>query len=279
MDQAEVGRFIRARREALQPEDIGLRPGSRRRTVGLRREEVADLSDMSADYLARLERGSGPQPSAQMVGALARGLRLTLDERDYLLRLADHPLPARLESNSHVSPGLMRILDRLTDTPAQVMGPLGETLAQNSTAVVLFGDETSYSGFERSAVYRWFTNPAARSLYRPEDQEHQARVQVSLLREATARLGSASTDELIRNLTKLSPDFEHLWKAVEVGVRHSEQKHFRHPEVGDLNLHCQMVIDPDQLQTLLVLTATPASESAEKLRMLSIIGTYRVAPR
>jgi transcriptional regulator with XRE-family HTH domain len=276
MDQVEVGRFIRARRDALQPEDVGLRRGSRRRTVGLRREEVAELSDMSVDYLARLERGAGPQPSEQMIGALARGLRLTVDERDHLLRLAGHQPPARPGSSSHVSPGLMRILDSLTETPAQVMGPLGETLAQNTTAVALVGDETNHAGLERSAVYRWFTDVASRSLYPPEDHEHQGRVQVSLLRDSAARLRSRRSDELIVSLRRQSAEFERLWNAVEVGVRHSEEKRFRHPEVGDLSLYCQMAIDPDQMQTLLVFTATPGTESAEKLRMLSVVGAYHL---
>ena len=145
MDQIEVGRFIRTRREAMQPEDVGLRRGSRRRSIGLRREEVADLADMSADYLSRLERGAGPQPSAQMINALARGLRLTVYERDHLLLLAGHRSSARPGSSTHVNPGLMRILDRLIDTPAQVMGLLGETIAQNPTAVALLGDETHHS--------------------------------------------------------------------------------------------------------------------------------------
>jgi hypothetical protein len=233
---------------------------------------------MSADYLARLERGAGPQPSEQMISALARGLRLTIDERDHLLLLAGHQPPARPGSDGHVSPGLMRILDSLTDTPAQVMGPLGETLAQNSTAVALFGDETAYTGLARSAVYRWFTDPVARSLYQPDDWEHHGRVQVSLLREGAARLGSVTTEPLVQALRVISAEFAHLWDAVEVGVRHSEEKHFRHPEVGDLALYCQMAIDPDQLQTLLVFTATPATESAAKLRMLTVIGHYDINP-
>lgn len=159
------------------------------------------------------------------------------------------------------------------------MGALGETLAQNGSAVALFGDETAYTGFRRSAVYRWFTDPAARSLYRPKDQAHQGRVHVSLLRDAAARLGSAVTNPLVTELRKRSDEFAHLWDAAEIGVRHSEAKHFRHPEVGDLTLHCQMAIDPDQLQTLLVFTATPGTDSADKLRILTVIGTYDIAPR
>ncbi|MGA2837791.1 MAG: helix-turn-helix transcriptional regulator [Acidimicrobiales bacterium] len=280
MDQVALGTFIRTRREALQPEDVGLRRGSRRRTAGLRQEEVADLSDMSTDYLARLERGSGPQPSAQMIGALARGLRLTVDERDHLLLLAGHRAPARPGSGDHVSPGLMRILDRLTDTPAQVMGSLGETLAQNATAVALLGDESHYTGLARSAVYRWFTDPSTRSIYPTEDHDHHGRVQVSQLRSALARLGpdSAAAD-LVERLQRISPEFANLWGANEVGLRNSEEKRFLHPEVGELSLYCQMVLDPDQMHTLLVFTATPGTPSADKVRLLNVVGTFNITSR
>jgi transcriptional regulator with XRE-family HTH domain len=134
-DRASLGAFLRARRAALQPEDVGLRRGSRRRTRGLRREEVAELCNMSADYFARLERGNGPRPSQQMVAAIARGLRLTPDERDHLFLLCGHRTPRRGLRAEHISPGLMRVLDRLQDTPAQVMGSLGETLLQTPPAV------------------------------------------------------------------------------------------------------------------------------------------------
>lgn len=136
-----MGAFLRARREALQPEDVGLRRGSRRRARGLRREEVAELCDMSADYFARLERGSGPRPSQQTAAAIARGLRLAPDERDHLFLLCGHRTPHRRLRSEHVNPGLMRVLDRLQDTPAQVMGPLGETLLQTPPAVALLGEQ------------------------------------------------------------------------------------------------------------------------------------------
>jgi transcriptional regulator with XRE-family HTH domain len=279
VDQVALGTFLRSRREALRPEDVGLRRGPRRRTVGLRREEVADLADMSADYLARLERGAGPQPSAQMIGALARGLRLTVDERDHLLLLAGHRAPAHAGSSDHVSPGLMRILDRLTDTPAQVMGPIGETLAQNAAAVALLGDATHYTGPDRGAAYRWFMDPSTRAIYPAEDHEHHSRVQVSQLRAVAARLGPQSAAaSLARYLERHSPEFEVLWAANEVGLRQSEEKRFLHPEVGALSLYCQIVLDPDQTQTLLVFTATPGTESAEKLRLLTVLGTFTTRP-
>src|SRR3954464_2842611 len=141
-DRASLGAFLSARRAALQPEDVGLRRGQRRRAPGLRREEVAELCTMSADYFARLERGDGPQPSEQMLAAIARGLRLTPDERDHLFLLAGYRTARRDLRAQHVSPGLMRVMDSLSTNTAQVMGPLGETLLQTPPAVALLGDQT-----------------------------------------------------------------------------------------------------------------------------------------
>src|SRR5258707_4963717 len=140
VDREQRADFLRRRREALQPQDVGLPNGPRRRISGLRREEVAALAGMSSDYYSRLEQRRGPQPSAQLVAALAHGLRLTLDERDHLFLLTGHEAPSRFLRSDHVSPGLMRVLERLDDTPAQVMSDLGETLLQNRLALALFGD-------------------------------------------------------------------------------------------------------------------------------------------
>ncbi len=120
MDLTGLGAFLRTRREALQPEDVGMPRGPRRRTSGLRREEIASLVGMSPDYYARLERGGGTQPSEQMAAAIASGLRLSLLERDHLFALAGHSTPRRTYRTDHVAPALMRILDRLQDTAAQV---------------------------------------------------------------------------------------------------------------------------------------------------------------
>ena len=273
MDRNELGHFLRARREALQPEDLGLPSRSRRRTAGLRREDVAELSGMSADYYARLERGSGPQPSEQMAAGIARGLRLTLDERDHLFLLAGHSAPRRDLRAQHVSPGLMRVLDRLDDTPAQIMGTLGETLAQTALAAALFGDETRHTGPARSAVHRWFTDPGARRLYPVEDHPHHSRVHIAQLRTVVAQHGPQSpAAHLARTLAGLSEEFAELWNDHQVGLRYTDRKRFVHPEVGHLDLYCQILLDPDRTHTLLIFTATPGSESHEKLALLAVIG-------
>jgi transcriptional regulator with XRE-family HTH domain len=277
-DRSSLGAFLRTRRTALQPEDVGLRRGPRRRASGLRREEVAELCAMSADYFARLERGDGPQPSEQMIAAIARGLRLTPDERDHLFLLAGYRTARRELRAQHVSPGLMRVMDGLAGTTAQVMGPMGETLLQTPSAVSLLGDQTGYTGNARSATYRWFTDPVARERYLAEDHDANSRINVALLRAAVTRDGPDSyAAEVAGTLGRVSEEFARLWDRHEVGLRWSDNKRFVHPQVGRLDVYCQLLLEPDQGQSLLVFTATPGTESHEKLALLTVLGTDQFA--
>lgn len=278
MDRDQLADFLRRRREALQPEDVGLPRGPRRRTEGLRREEVAALCDMSVDYYNRLEQRRGPQPSLQMLASIARGLRLSLDERDHLFRLAGHTAPARASRTDHVSPGTMRILDRLADTPAQVMTELGETLVQTPAARALFGDETRFTGPMRSVGYRWFMDPHARDAYLPEDHERLSRMFAAEIRAVHATHGPRSpAAAIVAELLAGSPEFAALWESHEVGGGHALEKRVRHPEVGVIELQCQVLVDPTVAQTLLVYTATPGTESHEKLQLLAVLGSQRFA--
>ncbi|QMU97234.1 helix-turn-helix domain-containing protein [Microbacterium esteraromaticum] len=271
-DRAAIAEFLRSRRYVLQPEDVGLARGSRRRTRGLRREEVAALSHMSADYYARLERGQGPVPSAQMIAAIAQGLHLSADERDHLDRLAGHPPRTRGATNDHVSPGMLRILDRLQDTPAEVVTELGETLRQTSLGVALTGDTTGLTGPARSIGFRWFSDPAVRERYAPEEHSFLSRLWASGLREVIAVRGPDSRAAAYADLLlERSAEFRTIWETQEVGVRPREVKRFRHPELGALELTCQTLVDPVQAHSLLVYTAVPGSESHEKLRLLSAL--------
>jgi transcriptional regulator with XRE-family HTH domain len=277
IDRAGLATYLRHRRELLQPEDVGLPRGSRRRTDGLRREEVAALCHMSTDYYARLERGTGPQPSEQMVASMAQGLHLSLDERDHLFRLSGHSPPLRGAGSDHVSPGMLRIFDRLHDTPAEIMNELGETLLQSSMSVALSGDATRFTGPNRSLGYRWFTDAAVREAYPTDDRALLSRAYAAGLREvATLRGPGSRAQHLADLLHEQSEEFRVLWARHEVGVRLTEVKRFVHPEVGSLSLHCQTLLDPDQSHRLLVYTAEPGSESHEKLRLLAVIGTQSV---
>ena len=279
IDRAGLADFLRRRRESLQPEDVGLPRGPRRRAAGLRREEVAALCHMSTDYYSRLERERGPQPSEQMVASIAQGLHLTIDERDHLCRLAGHQPPPRGTGGDHVSPGLLRIFDRLGDTPAEIVTELGETLRQTPPAVALLGETTRYAGPARSSGYRWFTDPSARDLHEPEDHAFLSRMYAAGLRGILAIRGPGSrAAQLTTLLLERSEEFRTLWEIHEVGVRPHEVKRYRHPEVGRLELHCQTLVDPGQAHRLMVYTAAPGTESYDKLQVLAVIGAPSLAP-
>jgi transcriptional regulator with XRE-family HTH domain len=278
MDRAALAGFLRHRREALQPEDVGLPAGVRRRAPGLRREEVASLALMSTDYYTRLEQQRGPQPSAQMLASMARALRLTTDERDYLFRVAGHHPPAATAAASHVAPALLRVLDRLDDTPAMILSRLGEVLVQNRMAVALFGDRSGHTGLARSEIYRWFTDPAERRIYPEDDQPRQSRSQVANLRAAYGVMGPRSAaGELVRALQRASPEFAALWDRHEVAQRFADHKILLHPELGPIELDCQVLFTEDQSQALLVLTAPPHTEGYGKLQLLSVLGQQQFA--
>ena len=279
MDRNALADFLIRHRHALQPEDVGLVAGPRRRVPGLRRDEVAQLAAMSTDYYARLEQQRGPQPSTQMLASLARALRLTSDERDYLYRVAGHSAPDPLSSPEHVSPGLLRVLDRLVDAPAFILSALGEMLVQNDLARALLGDAAAYSGMERSGIYRWFVYPDTERWRYPEsDRERQSRSQVASLRAAYGSMGLRSrAGELVREITHRSSEFARLWGRQEVSRRFEDHKVLVHPEVGELELDCQALFTEDQSQTLIVLTAAPRSEAEDKLKLLAVVGTQQFA--
>lgn len=274
IDRTGLAEFLRRRRDVLQPEDVGLPRGGRRRTDGLRREEVAALCHMSSDYYARLERGSGPLPSEQMIASIAQGLHLSVDERDHLFRLAGHRPPARGAASDHIGPGMLRIFDRLQDTPAEIVTELGETLRQTPLGVALTGDTARLIGPERSIGFRWFTDPRTRELYAREEHEFLSRLWVSGLREVMSLRGRESrAAHLAELLLERSDEFRVIWERQEIGLRPRETKRFIHPDVGALELSCQSLIDPAQSHALLVYTATPGSESHEKLTLLSALST------
>ncbi|GAA0951164.1 helix-turn-helix transcriptional regulator [Kribbella koreensis] len=277
MEYADLSDFLRKRREALQPEDVGMPRGRRRRTPGLRREEVASLASMSTDYYSRLEGGRGPQPSVEMLGAIARALRLTLDERDHLFVLAGHGTPPRTTRACHVDPGMLRIMDRLHDTPALLLNRCGETVAQTPAHVAFAGEQTNYDGMERSEAYRWFVHPESRALYRDPELSKHSRLLVSMLRAVVTADGPKSyAASIARTLQELSPEFAAIWDTHEVVPPHSQTKRFQHPVVGELELYCEVIDNRDQQQTLIIFTAEPGSESAERLELLAVLGSQQL---
>ncbi|WNV86440.1 helix-turn-helix transcriptional regulator [Umezawaea sp. Da 62-37] len=277
MNLSELGAFLRSRRARITPAEVGLTTGPRRRVPGLRRDEVATLAGASVDYYIELERGRGTQPSAQMLTALARALRLDHDERDHLFRLADRLPPAAHGTSAHVQPAMLALLDRLDTTPAQIITDLHETLVQNRLAEALMGPPPHTSGPEASFVHRWFTDPGARSIYPEDDHPHHSRVLVHDLRAAVARRGDdAGATAMVARLRRASREFADLWDTGDVAVRRGDRKRVNHPELGEIDVHCQNLFSEDGGQRLQFFTAPPGSPAVEQLGLLAVIGVQRL---
>jgi len=273
----ELGAFLRDRREKLQPRDVGLTAGERRRTPGLRRDEVALLASMSTDYYERLEQARGPQPSPAMLGAVARALRLTLDEREHLFLLAGHPAPDPGVAHGYADPGLMTVLDALaSDVPALVTDDLSTVVAQNPLNAALLGPIADRRGLEANFTWHWFLDPAYADLYAPNDRDALGRGYVADLRAATVRRDDRASEELLAAL-RTSEEFRRLWELHEVEGKRSTRKLLQHPVVGLLDCECDVVLSPASQQRLVLFRATPGSGTAERMDMLRVLGAQEFA--
>lgn len=280
MDRKALGAFLRHRREALQPPDVGMVAGGRRRAPGLRRDEVAVLADMSSDYYERIEQGRGPCPSRAMLGAIARALRLTLDERDHVYLLAGHEPPARHESLGYADAGLMCVLDALAPSvPALVADDLHEVLAQNPLNIALLGAlSAAADGRRRNFLWRWFTDEDLRGRYAPDQHAALGREYVADLRASYGlRRGDAAVRSLVDDLCEVSAEFRQIWALQEVAVRRTTLKVINHPEVGRLELQCDVVLSPPSRQCLVLFRPQAGTGTAERLTMLRVIGTQNFA--
>jgi transcriptional regulator with XRE-family HTH domain len=277
---SELGGFLRSRRDRIRPADVGLPTGPRRRVPGLRREEVAQLAGVSVDYYIELERGAGVQPSEQMLAALARALRLSRDERDYLFALAGRPLPPSGSPADHVHPGMLDLMHRLGGTPAQVVTDLRVILVQNPAARALLGPPPSTTGWTASFLYRWFTDPEARALYPPEDHAEHTRSFVADLRAVSARRGAdPDVRAMITALSARSPEFSEHWAQHDVAFRRHDRKRLIHPELGLLEVNCLNLFSEDGRQRLLWFTPAVGTDSVAKLELLAVLGTQIFDPQ
>ncbi|MEU8231743.1 helix-turn-helix domain-containing protein [Actinoplanes sp. NPDC048967] len=268
MNLSELGVFLRSRRARIAPAEAGLPSGPRRRVPGLRRDEVAQLAGASVEYYTELERGRGAQPSAQMLAALARALRLDADERDHLFLLAGRAVPATHGTAAHVPPAMLTLLDQLGSTPARIMTDLHETVVQNRPAGALLGPPV------RDYLHRWFAEPASRSIYPSEDHPHHSKVLVSDLRAAVARRGTdPEARDLVTRLHRTGPEFVALWETGDVAVRRGDRKRINHAELGVLDINCQNLFSEDGRQRLQFFTAPPGSPAVDQLQLLAVIGT------
>jgi transcriptional regulator with XRE-family HTH domain len=277
MDREALSEFLRRRRETMKPADVGLPTGARRRTAGLRREEVAQLTGMSVDYYGRLEQARGPQPSPQMLRALARAMRFTADETDHLYRLAGHAVPDRSTHSLHVRPALLFVLDQIRDAVAFVCSDTGAVLAQNGLAKLLMGDRLANgeSGLRASMAWQWFTDPRSREVAPAEDHDEHSRTTVADLRAAWARRSTdADMRELVENLLEHSPEFAELWARHEVAAWRMRRKTFL-TRVGRITLDCEVLATTDG-QQLVIFTPPAGSTALEDLLLLAVVGNQEV---
>lgn len=264
-DQAPFGEFLRARRARLRPEEVGLPRGPRRRVEGLRREEVAALAGISADYYVRLEQGRDHTPSTQVVNALAGALRLDRATTAHLHRLADGSGRRRSRRTHSLAPGLRGLLVTLEGSvSAFVQDELFEVVEANALATALCPAFTAGTNLVRAT----FLDPSVRALY--DDWDTVSREAVAGLRAtAGAGAGDPRLMDLVTGLTKASPDFSRLWGLHEVVPKVAGHRSMHHPVVGPLQVHHEKLPVPGSGGLMLVLHhPEPGTTSEDAFRSL-----------
>lgn len=279
MDKQELGAFLRSRRERLRPQDVGLPSGPRRRTPGLRREEVAVLAHISTEYYVRLEQGRAPRPSGEVLAGIAGALLLTDTESDHLHVLAG-TAPSRTGLHRRdVRPSILALLERLPQTAAFVTSAAFEVLAWNDLAAALMEDFAQLTPEDRNLARRAFLGPARPDtpLYGVSDITEFRHHVVMELRATLARYPTDPTvTGLVDELRDASPDFARLWERHDVQAAQTLTKTFRHPVVGEITVDCDSLTLTDRDQHLVLYSAPPGSRSAEALAFLDVLGAESV---
>ncbi|WP_037606325.1 helix-turn-helix transcriptional regulator [Streptacidiphilus rugosus] len=272
MASTEFGQTMRRWRDRVSPEAAGLPQGGHRRAAGLRREELALLAGISVDYVTRLEQGRATHPSEQVVEALGRALRLSGPEREHLFHAAGLVPPGQGTVPGFITPSVQRMLDRLTGTPVAVSDAAWTLLLANPMYTALMGE---YHGSERNAVWRNFLGAGNRRVrHTPESLRSLEAAQVSALRSASRHYpADQRLRRLIAELRANSGRFAELWDAGAVGRIEGSRKTVDHPLVGELTLDCDVLSVAGSDLRIMVYTAEPDSADADRLALLSVLGT------
>ncbi len=272
MDRPELAAFLRSRRDRLRPSDVGLPGGdtARRRTPGLRRQEVAQLAGISVEYYVRLEQGRGPRPSRQVLSALARALMLTGDEREYLFRIVGENPPAVVGPSTELLPAIRYLIDSLTETPAYVVNARYDVLAWNTMATHFIGDLSGYPVEDRNMIRWTFSRLPHEAIWSDEGARRFTRATVADLRAAYARFpGDPGIGSLVTELLGTSPAFAEMWEQRDVEVRRGMLKRIDHPVAGPLEFDCQVLRISDSDQTMIVYCAQPGSPTEAAFKRLA----------
>ena len=265
----ELADFLRNRRAALQPEEVGLPGGGRRRTPGLRREEVAQLAGIGATWYTWLEQGRDVRASMDVLEALSKALRLGQAERTHLILLGrGEEAPPCKSPAEGVSPTLRRLIKNLGPNPAFILGRRWDYLAWNHAAIALLGDFASIPRGERNHAWLTFTDPARREMF--TDWERSSRVLVAKFRADSARhLGDPEFESLISALRRSSPEFSRAWDRHEVAHTGEGRKDLRHPTAGTISFTHAVFHPAERLEQRLILySPLPDNETPAKLAAL-----------
>jgi transcriptional regulator with XRE-family HTH domain len=273
MAHDDLAGCLRAWRDRLSPTAVGLPTQTLRRAPGLRREELAQLSGLSVDYLTRLEQGRARHPSVEVLSSLAQALRLGEQERDHLFRLAGQAPPAPDRISRHLTPGVQHLLDRLGDVPVTVLDASWELIAWNSLAAALFGEPSPRPGRDRNILWRYFTGSRGRLVRSAEDA---AAFEADAVADLHAAVGRYPDDPALRSLVAdlraVSERFASLWDARPVATLSSSAKSFEHPEVGRITLDCDVLRAQGSDVRIIVYTPRPGSPDADALALIGVSG-------
>ena len=276
MENGEFGRTVRRARERIAPQVVGLPLGGRRRAPGLRREERAGLAGISVDYLTRLEQGRATSPSAQVVEALARGLRLPDAERDLLFRLAGLAAPATGLVPTRITPSVQRLLDRLAGVPLVVYDAAWNLVTANAPYDALMGETSALRGNERNGVWRNVLGTGSRTRQTTDEHEQQVTRLVADLRMTAAHYpNDTSLRRLVAELHAASPRFVELWETATdpAPAERSRHKVVEHPAVGPISLDCDTLVVAEDNLRIMAYTAQPGTPDADRLELAIVLGT------
>ena len=266
--EKSLGAYLRDRRTKLDPAALGL-PSERRRTLGLRREEVAQRANISPTWYTWLEQGRGGAPSAEVLNRIARALMLTDAEREHLFLLAlGRPPEVRYQKQGGITPRLQHVLDALDPCPALVRTAIWDVVGWNRAATVMLGDYGSLPSHQRNALRILFLDPRVRDAQ--YDWESVARHVVGAFRVEAARAGAAAEVEpLVDELCRLSPEFRAMWRDNEIRGTHSDAvKHIRHPILGQLAFEYSVFAVDGRTDLSLVVYNPATPEDADKIRSM-----------
>jgi len=276
MEAWEFGRAVRRWRDRVAPATVGVPVGGRRRATGLRREELAALAGISVDYLTRLEQGRATSPSTQVVESLARALRLSDVEREHVFRLAGQVAPGHDVVSARVTPSVQRLLDRLAHTPVAVYDAAWNLIVANAPYDALMGETTAWRGLDRNGVWRNLVGPGSRAVQTPQEHAELEAGLVADLRVTVARYpADRRLTDLVHELSAHSPRFVQLWESAELAPHQDRSRHkiIEHPAVGRIALDCDTLIVAGDDLRIMVYTAEPGSDDAERLTLAIVLGT------